>query len=449
MNFFKSTATKIGIDRSIAYTIFYRLIQAFGGVGTVIFIARFLSKEQQGYYYTFGSVIAIQIFFELGLSSIITQYVAHEMAGLHFETDGTLTGDPKNQSRVSSLLRFCIKWFSIIALVFFLVLLIVGFFFFTNFHDNAAVSWKGPWVILALATSGFLLFDPVLAFVEGLGKVKEIAKMRMVQQSVYVLSVITFLILGFNLYSSALATLLSFLSIAGMLLFSDKFYLLKTIWYLKSDWQVNYRQEIFPYQWKIALSWISGYFIFQLFNPVIFATEGPAAAGQMGITLAALNGVIGLSMSWINTKIPVFSGFIANRKYEELDKLFFRSFSQSLFITACGVCTLFILVSFLQAQNIQIGYRFLSSYPLAFMCLSFLLNNICFGLATYLRCHKKEPLLIQSIVFAILTALSTLVVGRAFGVFGITLGYLLLVGAIGVPWVYAVFHFKRKEWHQI
>ena len=34
-----------------------------------------------------------------------------------------------------------------------------------------------------------------------------------------------------------------------------------------------------------------GYFIFQLFNPVLFATEGAVVAGQMGMTLAALNGI--------------------------------------------------------------------------------------------------------------------------------------------------------------
>jgi len=62
MSLLKSAAGKIGIDRSIAYTIFYRMIQGLGGVGTVIFIAKYLSKNEQGYYYTFGSVIAIQIF---------------------------------------------------------------------------------------------------------------------------------------------------------------------------------------------------------------------------------------------------------------------------------------------------------------------------------------------------------------------------------------------------
>ena len=43
---------------------------------------------------------------------------------------------------------------------------------------------------------------------------------------------------------------------------------------------ISYMKEIFPNQWKIALSWVSGYFIFHFFNPVLFA-EGPVVAGQM------------------------------------------------------------------------------------------------------------------------------------------------------------------------
>ncbi|MFK2504393.1 hypothetical protein ACIXPB_19920, partial [Bacteroides fragilis] len=88
---------------------------------------------------------------------------------------------------------------------------------------------------------------------------------------------------------------------------------------------MDYKTEIFPYQWKIALSWISGYFIFQLFNPVLFATEGAVIAGQMGMTLAALNGIQSLSLSWMTTKIPLYSGLIAQKQYRQLDIIFNRT----------------------------------------------------------------------------------------------------------------------------
>jgi len=54
---------KIGVDRAIAYTVTARMIQAVGGFATVFCIAQYLTKLEQGYYYTFSSILTIQIFF--------------------------------------------------------------------------------------------------------------------------------------------------------------------------------------------------------------------------------------------------------------------------------------------------------------------------------------------------------------------------------------------------
>jgi len=76
---------KLGIDGAILYTTSARIIQAGGGIVTAFLLARFLSKEEQGFYFTFASVLAIQIFFELGLGGILTQFVAHEMAHIRIK----------------------------------------------------------------------------------------------------------------------------------------------------------------------------------------------------------------------------------------------------------------------------------------------------------------------------------------------------------------------------
>ncbi len=444
----KSLAGKFGIDWAIAYTLFARLIQAGGGVGTVVFIAKNLSKDEQGYYYTFGSILAIQVFFELGLCSIITQYVAHEMANLKLRKDGTIEGDETSKSRLASLLHFCFNWFCKISFLLFIVLNVAGYCFFSRYNGNLNIDWQIPWMLLSLTTSCFLILDPLMAFIDGLGKVKEAARMRLVQQTAYVVCVIIFLLSGFKLYSCAVAAFISFVSIATIFISSKNARVLVNIWPLLSKWKVSYRNEIFPYQWKIALSWVSGYFIFQLFNPVLFATEGPVVAGQMGMTLAALNGVLALSMSWINTKIPLFSGLIAKKDYNSLDDNFFKSLRQSLFITSLGLIVLFLFVNVLHWKEIPLGKRFLPPVPLAFLCFSYLMNNIAFSLATYLRCHKQEPMLTQTVVFAILSAFSTLTLGNLYGVFGITCGYFVLGLIVGMPWVLNIFFTKRRLWHQ-
>ena len=55
----------IGLDSAIAYTVLARGWSGISGLITVALIARRLSPAEQGYYYTFGSLVALQIVFAL------------------------------------------------------------------------------------------------------------------------------------------------------------------------------------------------------------------------------------------------------------------------------------------------------------------------------------------------------------------------------------------------
>lgn len=442
-------AHKIGIDGAVAYTISSRIIQAGGGLISIVFITRFLSPDEQGYYYTFASILAIQVFFELGLSGIITQYTAHEFAYLKWINDFELHGDDYYKSRLSSLLSFCIKWFAIIAVILFFFLLAAGFYFFSNYNRGVNVEWQKPWIILCLTTSLNLFIDPLLAFFDGLGEVKDMAKVRFIQRTVNILLIFVLFALGFKLYSSAIASLIAISVNYVQIFFSKRVKLLKVIWLAKGEAVINYIKEIFPFQWRIALSWISGYFIFQLFNPILFATEGPKVAGQMGMTLAALNGVSSLSMAWINTKVPLFSSLIAKHDYNNLDITFNRIVKQTCLICAFFLIVLIAFVQMLKYNNFSIGNRFLPIFPLLLLSVATFFNQYVYSIATYLRCHKQEPFLMQSIVMGILIAISSFILGKHFGVNGITIGYTTLGLLIGLPWAVWIFINKKIEWHLV
>jgi hypothetical protein len=72
--------SRLGIDKAIGFTILARGWGSLAGLITVALIARFLSPAEQGYYYTFGSLLALQIVFELGFSFVILQMASHERA---------------------------------------------------------------------------------------------------------------------------------------------------------------------------------------------------------------------------------------------------------------------------------------------------------------------------------------------------------------------------------
>lgn len=450
LRYIRIIANKIGIDKAIFFTTSARIIQGIGGIVSVIFIARYLNGIEQGFYFTFSSILAIQIFFELGLNGIITQYVAHEVSNLVLK-ENKYEGEQKYTSRLASLLHFCIKWYGILALILFVILSIAGFSFFSHFYkSDTSIDWIFPWLILSVGTTLYFMISPFVAFLEGLGMVKDIAKIRLIQQISAMFILWGGLFFGFKLYVGGISILIG-LTVLIFFIGKKFFPLLSNIYRVKVTEKVSYKLEIFPYQWKIALSWVSGYFIFQLFNPILFATEGAIVAGQMGMTLTVLNSILGLSQSWITTKIPTFSGHIAQKRYLQLDQLFNKTLLQSSIINLLGLIGFFIVLFVIRYYNILIagksfGDRFLNYLPLIFMMLPIFLNHIISSLAIYLRSHKQEPLLIQSITMGTLCAISTIFLGSYYGVIGITLGYMILT-ILSFIWTTNIFKTKKNEWH--
>lgn len=442
----------MGVDKAIFFTLLSRGLQISTALFTVFFIAKNLSPEEQGFYYTFGSIVALQVFFELGLTSIITQFVAHEASHLKLNSEFKMEGEALYRSRLSSLLKFCTKWYLIIAFLVFVALGTLGSIFFTKYSvEHKDIEWFLPWILLAIGTAFNLLLSPITAFLEGLGKVKEVAQLRFVQQIIHPIVVWGGLSIGGKLFVSGADAFIRVFVVAIILIKSPFFKILKNIWMDSGIEKVLYMKEIFPYQWRIALSWVSGYFIFQLFNPVLFATEGAKVAGQMGMTLTALNGVQSLTQSWINTKVPKMSGLIAQKDYKNLDSLFAKTMKQMLLIGTLAILCFVAVIYLIQSQGItflgmDIGNRFLPIIPLSLMAWSSWTMVPISPWATYLRCHKKEPLLINSVVMGILCCLSTVTLGYKYGLYGITIGFAAL-RIISLSWIYHTYKTKKREWH--
>jgi len=165
------------------------------------------------------------------------------------------------------------------------------------------------------------------------------------------------------------------------------------------------------------------------------------------MTLAVLNGIFSLSFSWMSTKIPLYSGLIAQKRFVELDQIFDKTLIQSVTINGFGLTVLLISIYCLRFFGIQLGNRFLPYLPLILMMVPVFLNQFVSSWATYLRCHKQEPFLIPSIVGAIATSLSTIILGKYFGVVGMTMGYCFLTFFGGLIWGLYIFKTKRTTWH--
>ena len=172
----------LGLDRAVGFTVLARFWGSAAGLVTLLLIARFLSPGEQGYYYTFGSLVAMQMIFELGFSYVILQLASHERARLSISSDYEITGDAIAHARLASVIQKSVRWYSVAAVLMAATLLPVGYHFFsTHEHAGPTFFWRLPWCFAALIAALNFQIDPFLSFLEGCGYVPEVARLRFIQ----------------------------------------------------------------------------------------------------------------------------------------------------------------------------------------------------------------------------------------------------------------------------
>ena len=115
-NLFLKSSNFFGLTSDVIYTVLLRGWQFLAGGLTLIFIIHALSPEEQGLYYIFYSILAIQIFFDLGLTTVLVQFASYEKSKMKW-IKNKLSGDSVAKSRLSSLFRFSIKWYFLAILI--------------------------------------------------------------------------------------------------------------------------------------------------------------------------------------------------------------------------------------------------------------------------------------------------------------------------------------------
>ncbi len=441
-----------GVDEAVAFTLLGRIWLALSGVVTLLLLTRFLSRAQQGFYFTFADVLGLQVFFELGLAHVLVQFASHERAGLEWTSEGILEGDPVCKARLASLLGMIVKWYGVITILLVAALLPGGALYFHRFGVHYRnVAWQLPWVWIVIVTAGSLALSPLLALLEGCGLIARIARIQLLQNMVGSGLFWTALVHHWGLYTVPITNTSVFFGGACWLWLTKRRFF-ADLWGCRSAGSgsadgIVWKQEVWPLQWKIALSWLSGYFIFRLFNPLMFAFFGPVVAGRMGLSLTAVNALAGISVSWVNTKSSPFGMLIARREFAELDRRFFPCLWQSLIFLVCSALVVWLATFALFASGNPLSLRILEPLPMALLLGAVIATHVVYCEAIYLRAHKQEPFLVMSLIWGGLILLSSITLGREFGATGMMLGYFvinLVVGTGAGTWIFVR---KRTEWH--
>lgn len=441
----------IGLDRAIVFTVLARGWSAMAAAITIGLILKYLTPVEQGFYAVINPLVSIQIIFELGFSFVILQTASHESAHLHIAPDGTITGPDREFGRLASILQKALRWYTGAALALLVVLLAGGRIFFqqVSSHPNQQpVHWAGPWVLAALAATFTFQIDPIFSFLEGCGFVPQVARARLTQfVTGSVLSLLA-LVAHHGLYAPG-AMLLGQALAGGWAIRRHRRLLGNVLRHKPGAHQTSFRTDIWPLQWRMAVSWVSGYLTIPLFAPLLahIGAWGPVEAGRMGVSLSVAAKIGDVAMAWMNTKAAPFGRLVALRQYVELDKRFFRALVQSTALGICGAVAAWLLAFWLGGHSTKYAERFLSPLGFGFMLFGFIANTVVSSMANYLRAHKQEKFMTNSIVGALYCAPMAWVLGHRYGGVGIAAGYALGSLVIGLGYGTYTFLKWRRIWH--
>jgi len=433
-------------DAGVGFAMLAPLASMAAGPVIIVAVISRLTPEGQGYFYTFSSLLAFQILFDMGSAQVLLQFASHEWSLLGLDKVGRITGNQEALAKLRSLLAFAIRWAVGIAALAGIVLGLAGAAMFSH-SGRPDVRWLGPWVALCTVTALNMLMTPVWALLEGCNRITQVYAYRFVANVVQNGCICCALFAGGGLWAIPLGATAMFCVSVTMLLRKHGGFLAQIL-AAGHHARISWRHELLPVQWRFALSWWSGYFLTYSFTPILFHYYGPVVAGQMGMTWSVVATTGAVSTAWVSTKAARFGMLIARREFKELDRIALRSGIACLAVAALGAAGVEGLVLAMHAVGFPLVNRILAPLPTGLFLAGQVLMQVAAVEAVYLRAHKREPLAALSAITALLVLGGSCYFGKVYGAVGAAASYCGVTLLFALPGVTAVLIRCRRRWHE-
>ena len=257
--------------------------------GALALILIYFSSIEQGFYFAFVALIAIQSLLELGLSQVLVVFLAHER--------GQRVAPGADTDRAHVIARASLLEYLRLAAAFLLIVGALGIIFFAwSWHANALppYEWLGPWLALVTVSAMRLPLIWLEAVLEGLGWLSNVLVVRIVAHMAWLGAFWVSAHVGLGLLSLTVATLtLLLVSYLGHI---HKYSALRALIARPASVGVlmDWRQETQVMKRRVSGTWIASYIISSAPIPLALYILGPVQAGIIGIAFqfAAAIGVV-------------------------------------------------------------------------------------------------------------------------------------------------------------
>lgn len=347
-----------------------RLLQSLSGLIYVYLLANYVTLDEQGWYYVFLSFGGLYTLFDLGLSTILVQYFSRN--------SGDLNKKPKK------LLEIIFGKYIKLAVGYKLIVFTTGLFYFTIASKRLDLDWLFPWFMLTLGFSLQLLILPLTAYLEGIGFIRQITLMRIVQISASILCATLFFINSLPLLAAAsqalMASIIPIICICTLfkpILFPIKFR-------LSSD---SLPLDINRLKSRVSITWLSNYMSSQLFPIIILQASGASSAGLFSLTMVSANTIGILALSQVASHVSQIA-YTAASNISELKTRLDRDFIVYTLTFAFLSVILSIAYSFLPTY---IKSRFLQPAGIVCVFIYYFVFNFQQLYLIYTRSTLIEP----------------------------------------------------------
>ncbi len=304
-----------------------------------------LSLDEQGVYYLLQSLVALTFFFDLGIG-----FVLANMAG-SANARSTNAGE-RHSTSPSAVAHFGLKWSLIAGSAFSVIVGTIGSFEISRV-SGPAFAPLALWWLLAITSGGNLLLGAGLSFFEGMGHAHAASVIRFAQAFSNALAFLVIVSASGSPFAVGMSTALSV--ILAMMLFTRKFgNQLRRFWQMADARALVWRRDVLPFQWRVAISWLTGYFMFQA-PTLVLATHGVLSqAGQFGLSMQIFLAIISVAQVYLTFCVPRWSSKMAAGTGPGILKDYHRAIIITNAIVIAAGCSIIAVISHLLPQNLTI-----------------------------------------------------------------------------------------------
>jgi hypothetical protein len=410
------------INGEIFYTLLFKFCSLISNTLVFFSIIKIFTPIEQGLYFVFLSIAAMNVCFELGFTTVMYQFFAHSRVNLIICKNG-VSGARKNLVEFANYFKFGVMWIFIVSCIASLSLFYVGkFILFKNVYEIGILKMWTPYVIC----NSFLLITLFfLSFLESIGFYKTVFKFRAFQIILLNSCLILLLFFGYHLYSLFLTALLNLFTVVVWGFYNYRNLIVSLIKIPNKIRFLPYFFRIWPMLSRLSISWVSGYIGGQMIVPLTSYFKGPELAGKLGLSMAILSIIFGFSSSWIGSHLRKFSEYF---KLNMLDKILSKYHvlkRNGLFFLLISIISAITSLLVLSVCNFSVGKRFLDLIDFSILSLSMIFSYLQYCEASLVRAFKKEPFFILYVITALIVLLIQVVSLYFFDISTYILFYLI------------------------